>query len=248
LRAEPEQVVILPGNTWLPLVSAVLVGAFFVSVLTKGYLAALLAAGAATTMFFVWAWRSPSRGGSQMDIGQGLRLPLHFTHERSPGWWGMAMALVADAALYGSLAFAHLFLWTLAPSWPPAGQHDAGLLVPGIALAALVASSVAIRLRRYTPAIVLALGAAVMESGALVASGLSPSAHAYGAVVALLWTFGALHIALAVLMAAYLLLRRRTGRVDRHAEPIVALFWHYTVGQWAAGFILIHLLPRVHSV
>jgi cytochrome c oxidase subunit I+III len=172
-------------------------------------------------------------------------LPLHFTHERSPGWWGMAMALAADAALYGSLLFAHLFLWTLAPSWPPQGYTDPGLLAPGIGLAALAASSLAFRLRHLGVAIGLALAALVVESGALLASGLAPSAHAYGAVVAMLWILAALHVAIAALMGAYLILRRRAGHADRHATPVVALFWHYTVALWAVGFFAVHLLPRV---
>ncbi|HZM37188.1 MAG TPA: cytochrome c oxidase subunit I [Burkholderiales bacterium] len=245
VRAEPEQVVILPGNTWLPLVAAGIVGAFFVAVLAKAYVLALLTACAATAAFFAWAWRSVSRGEPAVDAGQGLRLPLHFTQPRSPGWWGMAMALVADAALYASLLFAHLFLWTLAPSWPPEGHPVPELLAPGIALAALAASSVAFHLRHHAAAIVLALAAAVVESGALLVSGLTPSAHAYGAVVAMLWTFAALHIAIAVLMAAYVVLRRHAGHAERHAEPVVALFWHYVVGQWAAGFVVIHLLPQL---
>ena len=245
VRADPEQVVVLPGNTWMPLAAAGLVGAFFVSVLAKAYLVALLAAAAATVSFFAWAWRSTTRGEPQLDVGHGLRLPLHFTHARSPGWWGMATALVADAALYASLLFAHLFLWTVSPSWPPEGHGDAGLVAPALALAALAASSLAFHLRHHAAAIVLALSAAFVESGALLASGLSPSAHAYGAVVAMLWAFAALHIAVAVLMGAYLLLRRHAGHAERHATPVVALFWHYSVAQWAAGFVVVHLLPRL---
>jgi cytochrome c oxidase subunit I+III len=245
MRAEPEQVVVLPGNTWIPLIAAALTGAFFVGVLAKAYLLALLAAGAATATFFAWAWRSTARGETPLAVGGGLRLPLHFTQERSPGWWGMAMALAADGAVYGSLLFAHLFLWTVAPSWPPQGHGDPGLLAPGIALAALAASSLALRLRHRGVAIALALVALIVESGALLASGLAPSAHAYGAVVAMLWIVAALHVAIAVLMGAYLILRRRAGYSERHATPVVALFWHYTVALWTAGFVAVHVLPHL---
>jgi cytochrome c oxidase subunit I+III len=243
LRAEPEQVVILPGNTWLPLVAAALTGLFFVGVLAKAYFVALFGVAAATAVFFAWAWCSVGGGEPDMDAGQGVRLPLHFTQARSPGWWGTAMALLADSALYGSLVFAHLFLWTVSPAWPPEGHRELEWLVPSLAMAWLVLSSVAIRFGKHAAAMALALAAMAAQSAALATSGLPVAQHAYGAVVAMLWILAALHIAIAVLMVAYVLLRARAGHAERHAPVVVALFWHYSVGQWAVGFLVVYLLP-----
>jgi hypothetical protein len=44
-------------------------------------------------------------------------------------------------------------------------------------------------------------------------------------------------------MVAYVLLRARAGHAERHAPVVVALFWHYSVGQWAVGFLVVYLLP-----
>jgi cytochrome c oxidase subunit I+III len=243
-RAEPEQVVVLPGNTWIPLVAALATGLFFVGVLAKLYALAALGVALTAAVLVVWAWQGGPRPAERdMEAGLGKRLPLQFTVARSPGWWGTAMALVADAALYGSLLFAYLFLWTVSAAWPPTGFREVGLALPAVALGSLLASSLAVYLRRYAAAIALAALGAALETGALSASGLSATEHAYGAVVFTLWGIELVHIALAILMAAFVLRRAAAGYSDRHAAAVAGLFWHYTVIQWVAGFAVVHLFP-----
>ena len=235
---------ILPGNTWLPLIAALFTGLFFVGVLAKLYVVALAGAALAALTFWRWAWQG-ARDTGERDLlaAPEVRLPLHFTVARSPGWWGTAVALAADAALYASLLFAYLFLWTVSPAWPPAGFRDVGLVLPAVALTVLASSSLAVRARRWPLAIGLAVLAAALETGALATSGLSATAHAYGAVVFAAWGFELLHIAIAVTMAAFVRKRAALGHAHRHEPAIAALFWHYTVLQWLAGFAIVHLFP-----
>jgi cytochrome c oxidase subunit I+III len=242
-RAELEQVVVLPGNTWVPLLAAGFTGLFFVGVLFQFYALALLGVALAAAVFYRWAWQSPGGAERDMEIGHGRRLPLQWAVARSPGWWGTAIALLADAALYASLIFAYLFLWTVSPAWPPAGFREVGLALPALGLGLLAASSLAVYGRRYALAIALAVLAALVQSAALFSSGLSVTEHAYGAVVAMLWYIELVHIAIAIVMAGFVLRRTAAGYADRHAPAVTALFWHYTVLQWVAGFAVVHLFP-----
>ncbi|HVL34782.1 MAG TPA: cytochrome c oxidase subunit I [Burkholderiales bacterium] len=247
LSAEPEQVAILPGNTWVPLFAALFMGVFFVGVLAQVYAIAILGIVLAAGAFLAWAWKTPEGVGGErdMDAGLGARLPLHHTVARSPGWWGTAIVLFADAALYGSLIYAHLFLWTVSPSWPPPGYLDVGFALPAVALAILALSSVAVQWRQYGLAAALAVAAAVLQSYALAASGLAPGSHAYSAVVFMLWTVQAVHIAIAVAMALFTLRRRAAGYDEAQVPAVTRLFWHYMVAQWGAGFAVVHLFPFV---
>jgi hypothetical protein len=120
--------------------------------------------------------------------------------------------------------------------------------MPAAALALLALGSLAIYRRFYTTAVALASVAAVLQVAALAGSPLSATAHAYDALVITIWTFVLVHVAIAVLMAVFVKLRTTRSRaVLRHrGEPAVtALFWHYSVAQYAAAYAAIHLVPRM---
>jgi cytochrome c oxidase subunit I+III len=261
--AQPQAVAILPGNTWVPLVAAAFVALFFAAVLTRLYALALLATGLAALAFLVWAWGNSDRSDEQdMPVGQGIRLPLHFAVPRAPGWWGTVMTIQADAALFASLLFAFFFLWSFAPNWPPVPAGAVPLLLPAIGLAALLASSVALRwgsrrvargdlgsLRRaYLSAIALAALWLVLQFRVLTTSGIAAAAHAHDALVFTVSGFVGVHLGVAMLMAAFVVLRSVRGYVARHrpVEPEVAeLFWHYVVLQAFAAFASVHALPAL---
>jgi cytochrome c oxidase subunit I+III len=180
-----------------------------------------------------------------VDIGDDRRLRLHYANVRSPGWWGTALALAADATLFASLAFAYLFLWTVSPEWPPAAR-TLGWIGPAVALALIAMSSAALFLRAYGTAIALALIGGAVEIAALVTTPLSATRHAYDALVITIWIFALVHLAIAVLMAAFVKARgsNAASTVHHRAEPAVtALFWHYTVAQWAVAFVVVHGFP-----
>ncbi|HUG76775.1 MAG TPA: cytochrome c oxidase subunit I [Burkholderiales bacterium] len=249
LHAEPQQVAILPGNTWTPLVAALLTGLFFLGFLVKAYWLAALGAALAVAALAAWAWQGSSRGGPlEIDAGLGARLPFHYATAAPPGYWGGLVTLIADATLYASLLFAYFFLWTVSPAWPPQGYRDAGLALPALGLAVLVASSVVVRLGRgSTPATLFAMALAaafVALEGAALLPALEARSHAYDALVFSIWGYAVLHVAVAILMAGFVIARRRSGYHERVGEARVAeLFWHYAVAAWAAGFLVVHVFP-----
>jgi cytochrome c oxidase subunit I+III len=261
VHAEPEAVAVLPGNTWTPLVAALFTALFFIGFLSKLYWLAAAGAALAVAALTFWAWQNlESADGDEIDAGADLRLPCHYATRRSPGWWGTLITLLADGALFFSLLFAFLFLWTVSPGWPPAAYRDAGLLLPSAALAALAASGALVwwgeaahshgRMRRFRAAtcaaIILAVVFVVLQALAVHGGAIPARAHAYGALLHAISGYQFVHVAIAVLMAGVALLRSRTKNAGPRrpvAAQVTALFWLYTVLQWLAGFATIHLFP-----
>jgi cytochrome c oxidase subunit I+III len=263
LEGDPEFVIRLPHPTWVPLVAALFTAMFFVGFLTHAYLLSGVGAALALATFLYWAWHTGDPlAPDAVDAGHGRELPLHYTAWHGPGWWGLAIAILADAAMYASLLFAYFFLWAVASGWPPPRFIDPSLALPLVGLGALLLSSAAMHrairglrmgdLRRMrlglAAALLLGLGFALMQLVFFAASGVSPREHAYGAVVYTLVGFHLVHLGIALVMAAFALVRARLGRLTAH-RPVdadnAALFWHYMVIQWVLGFAAVHLFPRL---
>src|SRR5690606_23747041 len=143
ITGEPRSVIHLPGPTWMPLYCGIVTGAFFLSLLFKCYGVALAAAAVTLVLFAFWAWQLAPKGApARVNASPGIDLPGHWAARGSPGWWGMACSLAADATLLASLVFGYLFLYLYAPNWPPPRWLEpdpwtAGIL--GAALAGLLA-------------------------------------------------------------------------------------------------------------
>src|SRR5690606_10094803 len=100
VTGEPRSVIHLPGPTWMPLYAGIATGAFFLAVLLKAYAAALAAAAIAVLLFACWVWQLAPKGRPpRVDASPGVELPGHWATGGSPGWWGMACSLAANATL-----------------------------------------------------------------------------------------------------------------------------------------------------
>ena len=257
-----ESIMVLPQSSWLPLAAALATGYFFLGVLLKQYWAALVALAITTVLFFCWAWYN----GSQQDEGlvkahDDVRLPLHFDEPgTAPGWHGVVFTLIADAAVLGSLIFGMVYLWFVAPGWPP----SIPALVPwwaavvalmcwgAAALAARRARDRLVRLKDSSRSLFIhsiALLVLVVVIGWVLA-GLPPArSHAQPAVVAALLWYAAIHLFIAFLMSVFLVLRWRHGFISarRHLEPrVVWTFGYYSLGT-ALLCIILAALPGVFA-
>ena len=259
----PEQLILLPAPSYVPLLAALAAGGFFVSFLFGFYEGAALSALAILFFVLLWLWQSGLKADPDpVDVGMGERLLPHPAAERPPGWWGMAFALVADGALFASLVFGYLFLWAIAPGWPPPRFVSADPLLPLATAAALgiglwsglraVAANgpgdrSAVRSRLLAGA-----GAGVAAAAGFLAVALllapPPDEHAYGAAVAVLCGYGALHALLAAIASGFAWARDRAGYVSsalalelRNAD----LLWRYTAASGLTVLLLVHLLPAV---
>ena len=260
----PRDVIQLPGNAWVPLVSAGLLAGVCLSLLLKQYIVAL-AFGAATVVALLrWSWvnGSTSGWGTPPDPqAAGSKLKVHWLTFDGPGLWGMGFTMLANAALFGSLVFGWLYLWTAAPAWEvPTPSGLGGLLPLGAVTLAfgtgwlLVRDGVkrlrAGRVDALAARLALAAAAGSLAGAGLVAllasAPLDPRRHAHDAVLTFLLWYLLVHVALAAILAGLQSLRVRRGHVGLHApyEPgVVAAFWSYTAGSLGVAWLVFAGLP-----
>jgi cytochrome c oxidase subunit I+III len=256
-----DQVVILPQRTFLPLWSALATGVFFLGLLFKFYW--ISGVGIVLTLALLLRW---TKGGGltedhgPVEIGQGERALLHYEAEYPPARLAMIFALLADGVLFGSLAFALVFLWVVAPAWPPAdvivgGWTQAFTLVVGLGVTAIMA----VRAVGFGDdrsgrerSLILGLATGVMGLAAafllLLGALPDPTAHAYGAVTSALTVYCAVHAAVGIILSGYGLHRSRAGYVSarRSQDLTIAAHWHrFTFVTALAAMFLILLLPRL---
>jgi cytochrome c oxidase subunit I+III len=261
VSGEPEQVLVLPDPSMLPLFTALATGLFFVGFLLELYWASALGAALVVALALAWMWRSGLREDeAPIDTGCGRAVPPHAASPRSTARWAMLFTLAVDAAFLGSLAFGYLFLWVIAPNWPPPSVLEPSPLAAfGTALAlggGWFASRRAAarnaagdgRARDRWLAAAAVAGIAALAGFMAVPLWLAPSPteHAYGAATAALAGFGALHGLLGAVSAGYTLARGRCGYVSaaRAVDPRnAALLWGFAAAAGLLILALIHGLP-----
>jgi cytochrome c oxidase subunit I+III len=215
----------------------------------------------AFVLILCWLWNSaeiPEK--NQRDAGCGYVLPLYVSGPQSVGWWAMFITILGDGTAFASLIFAYFFYWTVHPEWPPAMVGEPDLLLPAIALPLLLAAGALIRLavtalRRaaigsFKLAVWLGcaalIGFAVLQLQWLFGSGLDPTAHAYPAIVWTIHGYHLLHVALALVMGLYVLVRFWAGRLAPGYDIDLrnsALFWYFTVLQGVVAMATVNLFP-----
>lgn len=241
----PEHVAILPGNSWLPIATAAMLGGFFLMMLAGLYALAPVFLVGTVWLGWRWAWTNGTRGDVGMvAIGGGQSLPTSFEAPRTTGWWGSVFALAASATLFASLLFGYAFLWTIAPNWPPPALIPPSLVVPLLAIAGAAAAGIAVRAGRM-PAVLgghLAIIAALIL---LLTTAPGPSTHAYAATSAALAAYGLFHAGLAAIMTGFVMARAKAGfhSAARATEPRILRLWS-DHGAGAGAFVaLLLVLP-----
>ena len=262
VTGRPVHIIDLPGPTWRPFIAAICTGIFFVSFLLKLY--PLAAIGVVLTIFSYlgWAYQHGRREDAPaIAAGGGYYLLPHFAAPSPPGWWGMLFAIVADATLYASLLFGYLFLWTVAPGWPPPAHIEwqplpVLLAILGLLAGPLGAQAAAVMTERGSIALA-GLWQLLSTAGGLLAGGgllLLPwlalpslSSHSYVAVTALILGFAGIHAVVASIMSAYLFYRGQTLflSAQRSQEPrTLCLWWGYITSAGLLALAAVYLLPE----
>jgi len=246
LDARPTHCLRVPGPSWLPLWAAVFTGGAFIFMTYSWYLATGASALLAMLVILWWLWTGTAQIPEKpaKDVGLGVTLPLYASGHASPGWWAMAITMVADMAAFASLVFGYFFYWSVHAQFPPPDAPGPGTGWPLLALALVLGAWVLTLLARHcnrrgsgaafhaaTAAAALLACAAVpaLLAGPQLAR-MDPTAHVYPAIVWVLLGWTAVHVALGVLMHGYCMLRRLAGRMDGvHDIDIqnVVLYWHF---------------------
>jgi cytochrome c oxidase subunit I+III len=246
LDGEPVQCLRVPGNTFMTMYAAILLGAVFIFATFHWWYATVVAMVLATASILVWLWRGTAMipEKPEKDVGLGLTLPLYMSGPSSVGWWAMFITMVGDGTAFLSLIFAYFFYFTIHAEFPPAGTEGPGLLWPLISFAlttgAWAAARVALRVNKAGSAglaRVLMAGGTIMAFGGGAAlvwapydAGLDPVSHVYPATVWVIVIWTAAHAAVGALMLAYCLARSFAGKLTPVYDidiANVALYWHF---------------------
>jgi heme/copper-type cytochrome/quinol oxidase subunit 3 len=159
--------------------------------------------------------------------------------ERFPlGWWGAAMLVASESALFAMMIGSYFYLRFKNAHWPPPGTPEPKLVVPLILLAVLLTTSFPMwrAARSATPRRWL-LSALVVQSGYFAMQvteyqndlhHFAPDQHAYGSIYYTLLGADHGHVALGILLDAWLLWKLLFGmtRYRRRALRAIALYWH----------------------
>jgi cytochrome c oxidase subunit III len=180
---------------------------------------------------------------------------------RAPGWWGMALFIVAELTLFGSALASYLFLRFEAPTWPPPGVEQPDIVLGAIATVLLVGSSIPMLIAErgidkgsidrmrigIAISIVLAIGFLAIQGYEYSAASFSWRSDAYGSLFFTILTLHALHVIGAILIVSWLEVRSFAGHFNREYHAAVqtgALYWHFVDVVWIAIFITLYISPR----
>jgi cytochrome c oxidase subunit I+III len=257
-----DHIVVLPGNTRLPIVTAAVTGCFFLCLLGRQYWLSLLPVAGVVALGLRWAWVLDWRRDiGPLPIGRGETAPLHREAAGAPGWWGSAFLLVADGTALASLLFGYAFLWVIAPNWPPPARIEGGLVAGIVAAVAAAAGSLLARrcladssksLGASASRMALAAAAAQLVTiAAMVTLGVTalpaPQEHAYAACSWALLAYALLHATVALLCVGFGRARIETGHVSPRRTldlRVARLFSDYS-GATLAIVLICLLAPSV---
>ncbi|MEO3997152.1 cytochrome c oxidase subunit I [Mesorhizobium sp. CAU 1732] len=236
----PEQVIVLPKPTFLPLWSGLATGGFVLGLLFKTYWLALIMLAVTVVILISWTRTTGAREDTgPLAIGGGESAPPHWEADQAPSWWAMVFTLAANATLFASLIFGSLFLWLVAPGWPPAIAAGPGLaLAVPCAVALLVAGlggrrAASVLVAGSSPAAWLAACAAGQTTATILlvvmaAQVVEPTGHAHHATVFVILAYAALHTAVGTIFAVYGLWRLKAGYLSarRSLDLRIGKLWH----------------------
>jgi cytochrome c oxidase subunit I len=247
--AELDEVLDMPSDSPWPITLAGFLALVFVFLLTGHWTTAVVFAGAVALVLAAWHWREAEAEG----VGRVRRaLPN--------GWWGMAIFLSSEAALFGSLIGTYFYLRFTSTEWPQGGLPAPSVALPilltallvlscaPIAGAALAARRGASRAAWWLLALAFALQAVYL--GGQIAEyvhdlgDFTPSTNAYGSIYFTLLGAHHLHVIAGLLLTLWLLVRLARGLTHYRLVAVraIALYW-YVVAALAIPVLVTQVSP-----
>ncbi|GAA3964976.1 cytochrome c oxidase subunit I [Allohahella marinimesophila] len=261
VTGELKEIVHLPANSWLPLLSASFIALMCICLLTKSYLLALPACLLAVGYLLQWSWHNGAHPiAAPFYDDEPYSPPLHSRTCDGPGRWGMIITMMANGTLYASLLFGWFYLWTAGPSWQAPDDGPISfwpLLASGglLTICVLLYRQLVARLGRGESnglerglwlACLIGLVHFATLLWVLLAAPLQPTMSAHDSVLTVMLMYLLLHSGLAVILTGLQAVRVRIRYVGARApyEPFVLRpFWSYTLGVFWISFAAFILLP-----
>ena len=162
--------------------------------------------------------------------------------ERFPlGVWGIAMLIATEAALFAMMVGSYFYLRFKNNPWPPAGTPEPKIVVPLVLLGVLMLTAFPMWMaaRSTTPRRWLLL-ALFVQSGyfAMEVSDFqddlyhfTPQQHAYGSIYYTLLGADHGHVAVGLLLDAWILWKLLFGMTEFRARAVraIALYWYAVI-------------------
>ncbi len=260
LTGRIREIIHLPGNSWLPFITALFLTVLCLSLLNKAYGLALAATLATAVVVLRWSWENGAHPAAAPDAHtQPGEPPLHSRTFDGPGLWGMGVTLLADGALYLSLLFGWFYLWTVSAQWrvPDSQLNGWPMLASALLLSGgsfwlhrlikrLRAGIHRGLLEQLALLALLALVQSTMLLWLLLSAGLAPTETAHDAVIFVLLAYSLFHCALAAVATGLQAWRVSYGYVGEAApyEPVVVeQLWYYNLGVLWVSYAAIVLFP-----
>jgi cytochrome c oxidase subunit I+III len=258
LDADMDEVLEMPSESWSPVLLATALAATFTMLLLEHYVTAAVFAGTSLLVLAGWHWHGTSPADSAVAASYQARKRLAFPN----GWWGAALLVATEAALFGTVLASYYYLRFKALHWPPAGVEDPKVALPLALTGALVLTSVPMfvaareaiagHARRASWAILLAT---CIQAGYLAVQiilfkqdldSFSPTDSAYGSIYFTLLALHHVHVLIGILLCGWLLARLRWGFTGYRvtAVRVVALYWYF-VSAMAILVVLTQVSPSL---
>jgi heme/copper-type cytochrome/quinol oxidase subunit 3 len=217
-----------------------------------------------------------ARGLHQPPLTQALLIPTGQPDERLPavgdgprnfGWWGMVLFIAVEATVFALLLASYFYIrFRTGPVWPPDGIEAPKLKLVLIMSAVLWSSSIPVHLAhgairhdqqrklRVYLALGFLLGAAFLalqctvEYPDIARHEFTPRTDAYGSMFFTITGLHGAHVAVGLLMSAWVQLRARQGAFDRHRHVSVqnfVMYWHFVDVVWVFVLATLYLSPHL---
>ncbi len=269
LDAEPEERLLMPEDTYYPIVLAVGLLILFIGFLPDVRSAELLliAVGALICAGAICGWLWPTPGLFPANGRNGgaaeQALPVEVAGVAAPGWWGMVLLITTEATLFTLLVFSYFYLRYLSPQWPPGGIEAPKLTRPIIATVILLSSSAPMvwaetgikrgnqwRLRfGLLASFVLGVVFLLLQVWEYHDETFGPQTLAYGSLFFTITGVHGLHVLGGLGMNAVVQIRAWKGQFTRQRHLAVqnaALYWHFVDAVWIVIFASLYISPHLH--
>jgi heme/copper-type cytochrome/quinol oxidase subunit 3 len=195
------------------------------------------------------------------------RLPAVGDGPRNFGWWGMVLFIAVEATVFALLLASYFYIrFRTGPVWPPDGIEAPKLKLVLIMSAVLWSSSIPVHLAhgairhdrqrklRVYLALGFLLGAAflalqcVVEYPDIARHEFTPRTDAYGSMFFTITGLHGAHVAVGLLMSAWVQLRARQGAFDRYRHVSVqnfVMYWHFVDVVWVFVLATLYLSPHL---
>jgi heme/copper-type cytochrome/quinol oxidase subunit 3 len=184
------------------------------------------------------------------------------TRSQPRGFWGMAFLIGSEATLLSCLFGSYWYLRFKSPHWPPQGIPEPKVLWPVVLTLILVSTSVPMQLashaakrRRTRIAQVLLFGSLLVQAGYLAVQlhlfmadlhEFKPQEHAYASIYYVLVGADHFHVAIGILLNAFLLAKLVGGLTHYRIAGVQAatFYWHF-VNAFTVLVVLTQISPRL---